>query len=188
MGIKLGANQYGKAETRVVVVRRHPDRHEIKDLNVSVALSGDMDDAHLSGDNSKVLPTDTQKNTVFVFARKYGIGQIEDFAIILARHFVDSQASVRHARVAVEEYGWDRIAVPGNGVAHSFSRSGTAAVRTAVVHYDGTNTHVISGIKDLIVLNSGGSEFWGFLTDELTTLIFGRLSFSSRSVSSAGLA
>ena len=170
MGIKLGANRYGKAETRVVVVRRHPDRHEIKDLNVSVALSGDMDDAHLYGDNSKVLPTDTQKNTVFAFARKHGIGEIEEFAIILAKHFVDSQPSVYHARVAVEEYAWDRIALPGNGIAYSFSRSGTAVVRTAVVHYDGTNAHVVSGLKDLLVLNSTGSEFWGFLTDELTTL------------------
>lgn len=170
MGVKLGANRYGKAETRVVVVRRHPDRHEIKDLNVSVALSGDMADAHLSGDNSKVLPTDTQKNTVFAFARKYGVGEIEAFAIILAKHFVDSQPSVHHARVAVEEYAWDRIALPGSGVAHSFARSGTAAVRTALVHYDGTSTHVVSGIKDLVVLNSTGSEFWGFLTDELTTL------------------
>jgi urate oxidase len=170
MAIKLGANRYGKAETRVVVVSRHPDRHEIKDLNVSVALSGDMADAHISGDNSKVLPTDTQKNTVFAFARRYGIGEIEEFAVILAKHFVDSQPSVYHARVAIEEYAWDRIPLPGDGVAHSFSRSGTAAVRTAVVHYDGTSAHVISGIKDLILLNSTGSEFWGFLTDELTTL------------------
>jgi len=170
VGIKLGANRYGKAETRVVVVRRHPDRHEIKDLNVSVALSGDMADAHIFGDNSKVLPTDTQKNTVFAFARQHGVGEIEEFAIILARHFVDSQPSVQHARIAVDEYTWDRISLPGNGVAHSFSRSGTAAVRTAVVHYDAANTHVVSGIKDLLVLNSTGSEFWGFLTDELTTL------------------
>jgi len=170
LGIKLGANRYGKAETRVVVVRRHPDRHDIKDLNVSVALSGDMDDAHVSGDNSKVLPTDTQKNTVFAFARKHGIGEIEEFAILLAKHFVDSQPSVHQARVAIDEYAWDRISEPGDGVAHSFSRSASAAVRTAVVHYDGANAHVVSGIKDLVVLNSTGSEFWGFLTDELTTL------------------
>jgi urate oxidase len=170
MGIKLGANDYGKAETRVVAVRRYPDRHEIKDLNVSISLSGDMSDAHLSGDNSKVLPTDTQKNTVFVFARKYGVGQPEEFAILLAKHFVDSQLSVHRARVAIEEYAWDRIPSPSEAVAHSFSRSGSAPVRTAVVHYDGEKTHVVSGIKDLVVLNSTGSEFWGFLTDELTTL------------------
>ncbi|HCT77941.1 MAG TPA: urate oxidase [Micromonosporaceae bacterium] len=174
MGIKLGANRYGKAENRVVAVRKYPDRHEIKDLNVSVALSGDMFETHLSGGNSKVLPTDTQKNTVFAFARKHGIGEIEEFAILLARHFVDSQPSVHTARVAIEEYFWDRIPLPGQelgvGVAHSFLRSPTAAVRTAVVHYDGTNAYVVSGIKDLVVLNSTGSEFWGFLKDEFTTL------------------
>ncbi|HCT76529.1 MAG TPA: urate oxidase [Micromonosporaceae bacterium] len=174
MGIKLGANRYGKAENHVVVVRRYPDRHEIKDLNVSVALSGDMAETHLSGGNSKVLPTDTQKNTVFAFARKHGVGEIEEFGILLARHFVESQPSVHTARIAIEEYAWDRIPLPSNelgaGVAHSFLRSGTAAVRTAVIHFDGTHAYVISGIKDLVVLNSTGSEFWGFIKDELTTL------------------
>ena len=38
MGVKLGYNQYGKAENRVVRVFRDSDPHEIVDYNVSVAL------------------------------------------------------------------------------------------------------------------------------------------------------
>ncbi len=71
MSIVLGANQYGKAENRVVRVYRDPDgggRHEIRDLNVSTSLRGDFEDAHVTGDQIKVLPTDTQKNTCFAFA------------------------------------------------------------------------------------------------------------------------
>ena len=64
MSIVLGANQYGKAENRVVRIYRDTDRHEIRDLNVSTALRGDFEDAHVAGDQAKVLPTDTQKNTV----------------------------------------------------------------------------------------------------------------------------
>ena len=67
-GIVLGDNQYGKAETHVVRITKRGARHEITDLNVSVALAGDFADTHLTGDNSKVVPTDTQKNTVFAFA------------------------------------------------------------------------------------------------------------------------
>jgi len=165
--ITLGANRYGKAETRVVRVTRDGETHRIKDLNVSISLSGDMDAVHLSGDNSAVLPTDTQKNTVFAFARKHGIGEIEEFGLLLARHFVTSQPTIRHARVEIEEYAWERV---GDG-GHSFVRSGRE-VRTALVHSDGPDgpESVVSGLKDLLVLNSTGSEFHGFIRDEYTTL------------------
>src|SRR5690606_343991 len=88
MEVVLGPNRYGKAETRVVRVTRDGGVHRLKDVNVTVSLSGDMEAVHLTGDNAAVLPTDTQKNTVFAFAKKYGIGAIEEFGLRLARHFV----------------------------------------------------------------------------------------------------
>jgi urate oxidase len=162
--VVLGANRYGKAETRVVRVTRDGDVHHLKDCNVSVALSGDLDQTHLTGDNSAVLPTDSQKNTVYAFAREHGIGQIEDFALLLARHFTGSQPAIHHARVAVEEYAWERRGP------HSFVR-GATEVRTCVVHHDrdGT-TSVVSGLRDLVLLNTTGSEFHGFARDRYTTL------------------
>ncbi|MFC6085702.1 factor-independent urate hydroxylase [Sphaerisporangium aureirubrum] len=164
MTVVLGANRYGKAETRVVRVTRDGDVHHLKDCNVSVALSGDMAEVHLTGDNSAVLPTDTQKNTVYAFAREHGIGQIEDFALLLARHFTASQPAIHHARVAIEEYSWERQGP------HSFTRSATE-IRTCVVHHDqdGT-TSVVSGLRDLVLLNTTGSEFHGFARDRYTTL------------------
>src|SRR3954464_12672169 len=126
--ITLGGNGYGKAEVRLVHVRRDGQRHEIRDLNVSVALSGDLDAVHLTGDNAAVLPTDSQKNTVYAFARKHGVASPEEFALLLARHFVGSQPTIHRARVSAEEYAWDRIPVTG----HSFVRRGQE-VRTARV-------------------------------------------------------
>ncbi|MEU4827013.1 factor-independent urate hydroxylase [Actinomadura sp. NPDC023710] len=164
MAIVLGPNRYGKAETRVVRVTRDGGTHRIKDLNVSVALSGAMDEVHLTGDNAAVLPTDTQKNTVFAFARKHGIGAIEDFGLLLARHFVGSRPAVAHARVEIREYGWRRITG-----GHSFVRDG-GEVRTALVHCGADAESVVSGLTDLVVLNSTGSEFHGFARDEYTTL------------------
>jgi urate oxidase len=164
MSVKLGPNRYGKAETRLVRVVRDGPVHHIKDINVSTALSGDMEAVHLTGDNAAVLPTDTQKNTAYAFARKHGVGQIEEFALLLARHFVESQPSIHHARVEIEEYGWSR------GGPHSFVRDG-GEVRTCVVHHDRDGrTTVVSGLTDLVVLNSTGSEFHGFIADEYTTL------------------
>jgi urate oxidase len=162
VSIRLGANQYGKAETRLVRVRRDGDEHELTDLNVSVALAGDLDGTHLRGDNAGVLPTDTQKNTVYAFARD-GVGEIEAFAQRLARHFVDSQPSIRRATVAVEQYGWRRLGP------HSFERTG-GEVRTARVRYDGSATETVSGLSGLVLLNTTGSEFHGFVKDRYTTL------------------
>ncbi|GAA3149357.1 urate oxidase [Planomonospora alba] len=173
MAVVLGPNRYGKAETRLVRVVRDGGVHHLKDLSVSTALSGDMEAVHLTGDNAAVLPTDTQKNTVYALARSRGVDQIEDFALALARHFVDSQPTIRHARVEIEEYSWERIppAAPGAGERrHSFVRAGTE-VRTCLVHHDesGRST-VVSGLRDLTVLNTTGSEFHGFIRDAYTTL------------------
>ncbi|HKE67045.1 MAG TPA: urate oxidase [Micromonosporaceae bacterium] len=163
MGIVLGANEYGKAETRLVRVDREGDRHTLHDLNVSVALRGDLDGTHLTGDNATVLPTDSMKNTVYVFARRYGVGQIEDFGLRLARHFVDSQPSIGAARVSIEEYGWTRLGP------HSFARDG-GETRTAVLTYDGRESWAVGGLHGLVLLNSTDSEFWGYVKDEYTTL------------------
>jgi urate oxidase len=148
-------------------VDRDADRHSITDLNVSTALAGDLAATHLTGDNSGVLPTDTQKNTVFAFARD-GIGEIEDFGLRLARHFVDTTPTITRARVHIDAYRWERLTVGGEPAHHSFARA--AGTRTATVTCDGTNAWVVSGVADVTLLNTTGSEFHGFQQDRYTTL------------------
>lgn len=169
MTIRLGPNQYGKAETRLVTVERHGAQHHLKDLNVSIALRGDLDATHLTGDNSQVLPTDTQKNTVFAFAKESPVGEIEEFALRLGRHFVSSAEAISEARVRIDEYAWGRIPVDGRPHPHSFVRTSDEKRTTAVtVHAD--QAWVVSGLADLVVLKSTGSEFHGFARDKYTTL------------------
>lgn len=173
MAIHLGANQYGKAASRVVRIYRDTPRHQIRDLNVSSALRGRFEDAHTTGDQSEVLPTDTQKNTAFAFAKEKGVGAIEDFALTLGDHFLDAAPAADGARIEVEEYPWERITVDGEAHDHSFVRSGSGT-RTTVVNVEGRGAerkaYVVSGIRDLVVLKSTGSEFHGFLKDSYTTL------------------
>lgn len=163
--IVLGANQYGKAEVRVVRIDRDTPRHEITDLNVTSQLRGDFNAAHVEGDNAHVVPTDTQKNTVFAFARD-GIGSPEDFLLRLSRHFTSSFDWVTGGRWEADKYTWSRI----NDHDHSFVRGGTET-RSAVVVVDGDETTVISGLHDLAVLKSTGSEFHGYPRDRYTTLV-----------------
>jgi urate oxidase len=69
----------------------------------------------------------------------------------------------------VEQYAWDRIPVGGQGHDHAFVRRG-GEVRTTEVDVTEEGATVTSGLTDLIVLKSTGSEFKGFLRDEYTTL------------------
>ena len=165
MAAVLGHNRYGKAENRVVRVFRDRDPHELVDYNVSVALSGGQEATHLTGDNSAVLPTDTQKNTVYALAAEDDVvAQPESFGIRLARHFVDSTEPITWARVKLEMYPWSRLGDP-----HAFVRDG-GHVRTATVTYDGSAIWVVSGVRDLVLLKTTDSEFRGYLRDRYTTL------------------
>src|SRR6201992_1946019 len=169
VAITFGEHQYGNAEVRLVKIPRDSDRHQIEDLNVSTSLRGDFAAAHTVGDNAHVVATDTQKNTVYAFAQQYGVGQIEDFGLRLGRHFTDDFDWVTGAQIRIEEYGWDRIQVDGGDHPHAFSRAGGGA-RTTVVTIDGPQAWVVSGLTDLVVLKSTGSEFTGFPRDRYTSL------------------
>lgn len=167
--IVLGANQYGKAEVRLVKVTRDTERHEIQDLNVTSQLRGDLEDTHVTGDNAHVVPTDTQKNTVYAFARQHRFDSIEQLALLLGRHFTTEFDWISGGRWEVEEYSWARIPVDGRDHDHSFVRSATER-RTTVVTMDGDDCWVVSGLTDLVVLKSTGSEFHGYPKDRYTTL------------------
>ena len=168
--VHLGAKQYGKAEVRLVRVSRGAGaggEDLLRDWNISTSLSGDLADSHLTGSNAKVLPTDSQKNKVYALAKELG-GDVEPeaFALAHASFFVSSQEPITRARVSVEEYGWTPIGATG----YSFARSGDL-VRTTVVHVDSARgASVVSGLKDLTVLNTTASEFWGYPKDSYTTL------------------
>jgi urate oxidase len=172
VGILLGPNQYGKAENRVVRIYRDTDRHEIRDLNVSTSLRGDFSAAHLAGDQTRVLPTDTQKQTVYAFAKQVGIGEIEDFALALGRHFVNDVEPVEGCRIEIDEYAWERVSVDGREHDHTWVRKGQETRSTILtIEGKGGPEHLVSGLKDLVLLKSTGSEFHDFLVDEYTTLI-----------------
>jgi urate oxidase len=167
--VQLGANRYGKAEVRVVRVARGaaPDGSDlIRDWNVSTSLSGDLADSHLTGDNAKVLPTDSQKNKVYALSKELGAAEPEAFALELASFFVGSQQPISRARISIDEYGWTPIGATG----YSFARSGQLTRTTTVIRDAGLGVSVVSGIKDLIVLNTTASEFWGYPKDPYTTL------------------
>ncbi len=160
----LAANQYGKAENRVVRVVRDTARHEVVDLNVTSQLRGDFEAAHTQGDNSHVVATDTQKNTIFAFA-KDGVPSPEEFLLRLADHFTGDFDWVTGGRWAADLFGWTRI----DDHDHAFYR-GSPEVRTAVLVRDGDTNTMLSGFYGLTVMKTTESGFVGYPKDRYTTL------------------
>ena len=167
-GIVLGQNNYGKSEVRLVKVVRGTDHHELRELTVDVALEGDFEAAHLRGDNTGLLATDTMRNTIYALAKDHLTGSIEAFGSVLVDHLLDAGPTVERARVRIVEHPWDRIKVDGRGHEHSFVRG--SGERIAVVRGDPGGSQVEAGIDDLLVLKTTNSGFEGFLRERYTTL------------------
>jgi len=169
MSFELVANNYGKSHVRLVRVSRSGSHHEIKDISVDIQFEGDFDAVHAEGDNSKVLPTDTMKNTVYVLAAQQPVGEIEDFGIRLASHFLSKNAHLSAVEICISEHLWNRIGAEARPHPTAFISSGNER-RTAVVRGSRERTTVSAGIEGLLVLRTAGSAFDGYMKDAYTTL------------------
>jgi urate oxidase len=161
----LGRHGYGKSEVRVVKVTRTPGRHVLRDLTVDVALEGDFEAAHRSGDNSALLATDTMRNVVYALARTHPIDSLESFGAALVEHFLRAGPTVERVRIDIAEHPWERL----GDHEHAFQR-GHGGRRLATVRGDGSQTTYEAGLDDLLVLKTTASGWEGFVRDEYTTL------------------
>jgi urate oxidase len=166
---ELGENRYGKSRIRVVTVRRGPERHDLRDLTVAVALEGEFEAVHTQGDNAGVIATDTMKNTVYAFARDRLAGSPEAFALELARHFTTYEVC-RRATVEVVEHQWRRVRRQDVEAPDAFVRLGQH-VRLASITVDRSGAEeLVAGIDELTVMKTTKSAFAGFDRDHFTTL------------------
>src|SRR5256885_5823463 len=108
---KLTSHLYGKARVRVAKLFRDKDRHSIKEIDVAAMLEGDFESSSTAGDNTKVVPTDTIKNTINVLAREQLADEIEPFAVALGQHFLRRYQQVRSARIDISERDWRRMEI-----------------------------------------------------------------------------
>jgi urate oxidase len=166
--IALGQVSYGKSAVRLVKVSRQPDRHDMRDVNVDIALEGDFDASYTAGDNTRMLATDSMRNTVYALAKDHLLDNVEEFGMVLTEHFVGEIPSVRRARVRLVEYLWQRIEVDGLPHEHSFTRA--PGERTATVTRSAGELHVESGINDLQLLKTTNSGWEDFYREQYTTL------------------
>jgi urate oxidase len=166
----LGENRYGKARVRVMKVVRHATHHAMKEWNVRVLLHGDFETCFTEGDNSKILPTDTMKNTVYFLARDSNAATLEEFAIELVDYLLTNNPQVSKASAEIEEKSWKQVLVDGTPHATTYQLTGPELQTTVVVQEQGSAVQVSSGIDGLVILKTTHSAFTGFIKDRLTTL------------------
>jgi urate oxidase len=168
--MKLVAHRYGKARVRLLKILRDEQRHSIIEIDVKAMLAGDFEASYLAGDNSKVVPTDTVRNTINVLAAERLGEEIEPFAIVLAAHFLGRYSQVQVATIEIEQRDWRRMEIDEKPHSHSFLAGSEAKIKTRVVQARHEKPVVQSGIRDLVMLKSTASGFENYPRDEFTTL------------------
>jgi urate oxidase len=166
---KLTGHRYGKARVRVMKILREGPVHTLKDVEVAAYLKGDFASSYTSGDNSKVVATDTIKNTINVFAKQHLGEEIERFGLILGEHFLTRYEQVREAEIQILERPWKRLTVNGEPHPHSFAAGSDARMFASANCSENAKT-VRSGIRNLVILKSTSSGFENYPKDEFTTL------------------
>lgn len=167
---KLGANRYGKSRVRVSRITRLADRHEFNEWTVHVMLKGDFESSYAEADNSKVLPTDTMKNTVYYVARGSKAATIEAFAMELGDYFLENNSQVEKVNISVEEKAWLRMSIDGAAEATTFTLGGPELGTVSADRGKGGAWEITSGVAGLTILKTTKSAFTGFIKDKLTTL------------------
>src|ERR1051325_8497712 len=117
---KLLAHRYGKARVRVLKILREGSVHRIKDVTVAALLEGDFETSYTAGDNTKVVATDTIKNTINILAKQHLGDDIECFAATIGEHFLGQYEQVERVYVSVSERQWQRMEPGGTPHPHSF--------------------------------------------------------------------
>jgi urate oxidase len=168
--IRLAENTYGKCRVRVMRVKRDRPLHFCQEWTVEVLLTGDFASCFDAGDNSKILATDTMKNTVYSLARDSRAECIEDFAKELGSFLLENNPQIDTVNVSIASASWDRMTVDGEPHPSAFQRVDGASQTTAVTYARGKTPSVSSGLENLVILKTANSGFEGFLQNSLTTL------------------
>jgi urate oxidase len=167
---QLAENLYGKSRVRLVRVDRQAAIHEFEEWSVEVLVRGDFLSCFSEGDNSKILPTDTMKNTVYFLARKSSATSIEQFSKELIEHFLTHNPQISAAEVTIEEKSWQHLAITGKPHPTTFVHAGSELQTTHAIRKRGEDFQIESGLSDLVLMKTAGSAFEGYVHDPLTTL------------------
>jgi len=190
--IELGENRYGKSRVRVMKVERSGADHAVHEWTVEVWLRGDFGSCFEDGDNSRILPTDTMKNTIYYLARGSKAENAEAFATELVTYLLGNNPQVDEAGANIASTPWAHIEAGAQKHGTAFIQAGGAIETAAVTLSRDGAPAVTSGFRNLAILKTAKSGFTGYIKDKLTTLkettdrLFGTLAAGEWKYASGG--
>ncbi|HXA78621.1 MAG TPA: urate oxidase [Candidatus Acidoferrales bacterium] len=168
--IGLAENRYGKSRIRLVRVKRHRERHDFVEWTLEILLQGDFESCFTDGDNSKILATDTMKNTVYSLMRDSSAACMEEFGEELIDVLLRRNPQVSRAEVTISEKAWEHLVAAGKPQPTAFVQSSGERQTTRLTRAPGGRCAVLSGLENLVIMKTAGSGFEGYIKDSLTTL------------------
>ncbi|KAL1976876.1 hypothetical protein VTN31DRAFT_3158 [Thermomyces dupontii] len=169
---KLASARYGKDNVRLFKVHRDDETgvQTVVEMTICCLLEGDIDVSYTKADNSVIVATDSIKNTIYILAKQHPVTSPEVFGSIVGTHFIETYKHIHVAHVKIITHRWTRMSIDGKPHPHSFLRDGEETRDVQVDVTEGKGIEIASSITGLHVLKSTGSQFWGFIRDEYTTL------------------
>jgi urate oxidase len=170
---------HGKAKVRVMKVVRTTAKHFAYEYSVDTTLySPTYERVFTAEDNTDLVATDTQKNTVYVVAKRTKADTPEQFGVDLVKHFISEYPILTAAEANVRMTIWERAVVDGQEHDHGWVKSGPE-MATAVVRMDrdggplidhASRVTVRSFITNWTIFKSTQSGFDNYLMDKYTLL------------------
>lgn len=161
---------YGKNNVKLLHVRRDGPQHTIHEFEVGSQLTLSTDKDYIHGDNSDIIATDSQKNTIYLLAKKNGITSPELFALQLCEHYFNKYPHVTEVKIDVEKYPWRRFVVDGKAHNHAFLFSPEVTHMCTAIQKRGELPILTTGMEGFRVLKTTQSAFVNFVSDEYRSL------------------
>jgi len=162
--------EYGKNGVKVLYLNDQNKYHQISEITVKTRIMLNNDDEYRDISNAGVIATDTQKNIIYILAKKHGIAEPEIFGQILANFFLDEYPHVIRAKIEIVVTPWAR-SLDAFGQVHTHGFVAQGQERTAkIIKHKGQPAQVSGGVSGLRILKTTMSSHNDFLKDIYTTL------------------
>lgn len=190
----LSDHSYGKNSVKILYVNRNGPVHSIREMEVNTHLKLYSQKDYTTGDNTDIVATDSQKNTVYILAKKHGIKGPEEFALLLSKHFLSKYHHIEEVHIHIEEYPWQRICKDefnsgytfeddactpnnysnfNNRLKHNHAFAFTPTLNRhcdVILKRNNDKPLIMAGISGLRLLKTTQSSFVNFVNDEYRSL------------------
>lgn len=151
----IRATSHGETRIRMLRIVRRGDRHDPRDLSVSLRFEGDFSEAFVEGRGDALLPGEAAKNLVHATAREAGGGEIETFGLALCDRLLTGHPGILRVRADISEQPWNRLDPGGKTQGQAFVAA-SPECRTAAITSNGQKAAVVSGIDGLTIMRTSG--------------------------------